>query len=442
MSTIKITPEQLHHVSTQVEQARQQLEQIRGELTRQIMFVRLMWMGATQERFFYEFERSGSILDKALESMVNTSKELKDIATRFEDADAQSVSLGGAAGAVGAAAMMTNSSGTGSGDKGYRMAHVNFYGRWMWLPVNENGVADQASLQAYEKDQGHLDFNKMQAVNVEPPGEDIFALQIKAFELGIDPFSGRPVSEDYAKWMVISLKAGQIFMGFQMIRGSIPGRQGPLRLPSSHPSVKKMKGYIEEAEQAKRKSSEKAGSANGGNGKGTLNVNQKFPTRLIDMGTEGYIIDRVSDLKQRLSNSALNKSGANFGYMEVSIPNIKTEFYAHSQVNGSPPAHQPNMNYDGFSFKPETIRYPAIDAPNKQGDMIPRDRDTEYKMINDLANKLGPPSTNIKGRIKLFTENDTCISCNDLIYNFTKDYPGIKVEVIHNNDVKIPKKSS
>ncbi|WP_275445941.1 WXG100 family type VII secretion target [Paenibacillus sp. ACRSA] len=272
MSTIKITPEQLHHVSTQVEQARQQLEQIRGELTRQIMFVRLMWMGATQERFFYEFERSGSILDKALESMVNTSKELKDIATRFEDADAQSVSLGGAAGAVGAAAMMTNSSGTGSGDKGYRMAHVNFYGRWMWLPVNENGVADQASLQAYEKDQGHLDFNKMQAVNVEPPEEDIFALQIKAFELGIDPFSGRPVSEDYAKWMVISLKAGQIFMGFQMIRGSIPGRQGPLRLPSSHPSVKKMKGYIEEAEQAKRKSSDKAGSANGVTGDVTLGL--------------------------------------------------------------------------------------------------------------------------------------------------------------------------
>lgn len=55
-------------------------------------------------------------------------------------------------------------------------------------------------------------------------------------------------------------------MGFQMIRGSIPGRQGPLRLPSSHSSVKKMKGYIEEAEKAKGKSSEKAGSANGGKG--------------------------------------------------------------------------------------------------------------------------------------------------------------------------------
>ncbi|WP_440110673.1 hypothetical protein [Paenibacillus sp. QZ-Y1] len=38
--------------------------------------------------------------------MVNTSKELKDISTRFENADAEKVSLGSAVGAVGAGAMM------------------------------------------------------------------------------------------------------------------------------------------------------------------------------------------------------------------------------------------------------------------------------------------------------------------------------------------------
>ncbi|MDN4600155.1 WXG100 family type VII secretion target [Paenibacillus sp. F6_3S_P_1C] len=51
MSTIKVTPEQLLHVSNQVDQARQQMESIRGDLTRQIMFLQTMWMGATQERF-------------------------------------------------------------------------------------------------------------------------------------------------------------------------------------------------------------------------------------------------------------------------------------------------------------------------------------------------------------------------------------------------------
>ncbi|MEK4114454.1 WXG100 family type VII secretion target [Paenibacillus sp. FSL M7-1414] len=257
MSTIKVTPEQLHHVSNQVDQARQQLESIRSDLTRQIMFVQMMWMGATQERFYYEFEQSRPILDKALESMVNTSKELKDIATRFQDADAQKGSLGGAFGAVGAAAMMTKSSGdSNSGDKGYRMAQVNMFGKWVWMPVNENGVADQAALQAYQRDQGNLDFNRMQAVSVEPPGEDIFALQIKAFEMGIHPTTGEPVSDKYAQMMVTSLKFSQIFMALQMVRGSMPGSKGPYRLPASNPAVAKIKQHIE---AAKAKNSIKQG---------------------------------------------------------------------------------------------------------------------------------------------------------------------------------------
>lgn len=234
MSTIKVTPEQLHHVSNQMDQARQQLEHIRGDLMRQIMFIQTMWMGATQERFFYEFEQSRPILDKALESMVSTSKELKDIATRFQDADAQLVSLGGATGAVGAAAIMTNSAGdSSSGDKGYRMARINMFGKWVWMPVNEDGDADQAALQAYEKDHGHLDVNRMEGVKVEPPGDDIFTLQIKAFQNGIHPYTGETVSDSYARTMVTSLKFAQVFMAIQMVRGSFPGRSGPFRTSSS-----------------------------------------------------------------------------------------------------------------------------------------------------------------------------------------------------------------
>ena len=247
MNTIKVTPEQLHYVSNQMDQARQQLESIRGELIRQIMFIRMMWTGATQDLFLLIRRPPRSTLDRALDRMVQTSKELKDIATRFEDADAQKVNLGGTAGAVGVAAMMTNSSGTTSDDKGYRMAQVNMYGRLVWMPVNENGVTDQASLQAYQKDKGHLDINQMQAVHVEPPGEDIYALQIKAFELGIHPFSGEPVSENYAQLMVASLKLSQIFMGIQMVRGSMPGRSGILRTSSSNLAAK-IENNIKKAE--------------------------------------------------------------------------------------------------------------------------------------------------------------------------------------------------
>ena len=247
MSTIKVTPEQLHHVSNQVDQARQQLEGIRSDLTRQIMFIQAMWMGATQERFYYEFERSKPILEKALESMVNTSKDLKDIAARFQEADAGQVSLAGATGAVGAMAMTTRLTGNGNPeDKGYRMAYNSAFG--IWLPVNEKGVTDQAALQAYEKDKGNLDVKGMQGpMNMDPPGEDIFALQIKAFENGIHPFTGEPVSDKYAQTMVTSLKLSQIFMAVSMVKGSMPGSKGPFRLPSSNPAVAKIKNNIEAA---------------------------------------------------------------------------------------------------------------------------------------------------------------------------------------------------
>ncbi|MDN4600156.1 hypothetical protein P5G61_02860 [Paenibacillus sp. F6_3S_P_1C] len=188
---------------------------------------------------------------------MNTSKELKDIAMRFKKADADMVSLGSAIGAMGAPAMMkTSGSNSGSGDKGYRMAQVNMFGKLMWMPVNENGVSDQAALQAYQRDQGHLDYNRMQAVNAEPPGEDIVAMQIKAFEKGIHPYTGEPVSDKYAQMMLTSLKFSQLFMGFQMVRGSMPGSKGPFRLPSSHPAVAKIKKNVEasEARHAKTQS--------------------------------------------------------------------------------------------------------------------------------------------------------------------------------------------
>jgi WXG100 family type VII secretion target len=251
MSTIKVTPEQLHHVSNQVGQARQQLEHIQDNLSKQIMFLQAVWLGVTQERFYGDFARSRTVLQKALESMVYTSKELTEIATRFEQADAEKGSLGGVIGAVGAAMLMKSSgSDTGSEDKGYRMAQVNVFGRLVQMPVNEDGVTDQAALQAYQKDQGHLDFNRMQAVGTEEPGEDIIALQIKAFENGIHPFTGEPVNDQYAQMMVISLKFSQILMAFQMVRGSMPGRKGPFHLPSSHPTVAKMKANVANAEKA------------------------------------------------------------------------------------------------------------------------------------------------------------------------------------------------
>ncbi|WP_427180619.1 WXG100 family type VII secretion target [Paenibacillus sp. TC-CSREp1] len=252
MSTIKVTPEQLHHVVHQVDQARQQLEHIRENLSRQIMFLQEMWQGVTQERFYDDFARSRPVLQKALEGMVYTSQELTDIATRFENADAEKGSLGSVIGAVGAAAMMKSSgSDAGPRDKGYQMKKVDVYGRYVWVPVNENGELDYTAVQAYEKDRGNVNIDRMQAGHGEEQEKDIFDMQIKALENRTDPFTGEPVSDKYAQIMLTSLKFSQIFMAFQMVRGNMPGRKGPFHLPSSHPAVTKMKKNLEDTKNQK-----------------------------------------------------------------------------------------------------------------------------------------------------------------------------------------------
>nr|WP_154983735.1 WXG100 family type VII secretion target [Paenibacillus xylanexedens] len=351
MSTIKVTPEQLHYVSNQVDQARQQLEHIQDHLSRQIMFLQAMWMGVTQERFYDDFERSRPVLQKALESMVYTSKELKDIATRFENADAEKGSLGSVIGAVGAAAMMKSSvSDTGSEDKGYRMAQVNIYGRLMWMPVNENGVPDQASLQAYEKDQGHLDINRMQAAgHVEEPGEDINALQIKAFENRIHPFTGEPVSDKYAQMMLTSLKFSQIFMAFQMVRGSIPGRKGPFRLPASDLAVAKIKKNVEAGEVRKTSSTERTSnvrtfiSTDKYVGETANAIEARYPGKVVDVNKKVYRDDGtpLTDYDIELDNAIIQvKQGGGKGATRQAIntassTNKEVIVYLPNQISNS-----------------------------------------------------------------------------------------------------------
>ncbi|GED59198.1 hypothetical protein ABER61_25230 [Brevibacillus formosus] len=55
-----------------------------------------------------------------------------------------------------------------------------------------------------------------------------------------------------------------------------------------------------------------------------------FPTRVIDLETEGFIIDKVKVLRSKLSNRI--KGDLNFAYAKVEIEGIdKDEFYSHSR---------------------------------------------------------------------------------------------------------------
>lgn len=174
-----------------------------------------------------------------------------------------------------------------------------------------------------------------------------------------------------------------------------------------------------------------------GTGEGVQGKSGRFPTKSIDPIADKHIIDKVSEARGGLSNRY--KENGNFAYAEVNIKGVeKTDFYAHSGI------HDANKKIPGseeFSFKPDEPIFKATEAPDKAGNTYLRDGDTEYKILNDLANRLGD-NPNATGKIKLFTEKDTCGSCNKIIQQFDKKYPNITIEVVHNGDVPIPPKTS
>lgn len=160
--------------------------------------------------------------------------------------------------------------------------------------------------------------------------------------------------------------------------------------------------------------------------KGTGKV---YPTREIDTATEAHIIDRVKELRGKLT-SGYKKSG-NFALAEVDVKGIdKSEFFAQSSINKLNGTLEERIA--DISLKPNNPTFKASKAADKNGIEYPRDSDTEYKILNDIANRLGN-NTEAKGKIKLFTELDTCDSCSRVIAEFAKKYKNIELEVIHNN---------
>jgi hypothetical protein len=151
--------------------------------------------------------------------------------------------------------------------------------------------------------------------------------------------------------------------------------------------------------------------------------------RVLDSVVDANIIKRVKELRGALQ-SDLKRSG-NFGYAEVNISGVsKTEFFAHSGIEKITDRGADKI--PGLSLQPENPIFKATEAVNREGKVYLRDSDTEYKILNDLAARLGN-NTNVSGKVKLFTEGDPCDSCSTVISEFANKYKNIEIEVVHNN---------
>ena len=55
--------------------------------------------------------------------------------------------------------------------------------------------------------------------------------------------------------------------------------------------------------------------------------------------------------------------------------------------------------------------------------------DTEFKLLNSIANRLGPSSDSITGTINLHSELPMCDSCSSVVSQFRDMFPGIDLNV-------------
>ena len=75
--------------------------------------------------------------------------------------------------------------------------------------------------------------------------------------------------------------------------------------------------------------------------------------------------------------------------------------------------------------------FKAIKIEGKGGRRWLRNIDSEYKMLNKLAEDLGGKyNPNIKGEIKIISELPYCNSCTGVIQQFNEMFPNVKIILI------------
>lgn len=149
----------------------------------------------------------------------------------------------------------------------------------------------------------------------------------------------------------------------------------------------------------------------------------RISNRILNGTLDAALINKAKGFRGSFVDELLDKG--NVAVAEVNITGLKTDWFAHSKIDFVSDM-QPAGAVSNISLKPNN---PVFTATEIGGFM--RDVDTEYKIINDIANSLGN-NTSAVGTIKLLTERPPCDSCANVIMQFTNKYKNIVIEVVDN----------
>ena len=131
-------------------------------------------------------------------------------------------------------------------------------------------------------------------------------------------------------------------------------------------------------------------------------------------------VNKINDIRGKMPTTKLSKRG-NMAMADVDIPGIKDSFVAHSGINSG---MDKGVDFADFSYlKPAEDRIFTTYVE----DRFPRYHDTEAKILEDIAAQI--KDQNVSGTINLYSELSCCQSCSNIILEFRRMYPNIKLNV-------------
>jgi hypothetical protein len=130
------------------------------------------------------------------------------------------------------------------------------------------------------------------------------------------------------------------------------------------------------------------------------------------------IAEAATRIKQhRIASN--NRTGGNYGYIEGRVDDLLVSNKMWRSAASEP--HEPQI-------------FTAIEVEGSRGRTWLRTTDSEYKMLNQLASDLGGRKggvyANIKGEIKIVSENPYCVSCQGIIQQFSEMFPNVKLVLV------------
>lgn len=174
-------------------------------------------------------------------------------------------------------------------------------------------------------------------------------------------------------------------------------------------------------------------------GMGKANVgNQYLSSKLVGPTSawKGYLVNektvqqaatfknQVTELRAGLT-SAPKRSG-NVAVASIDISGMPKTLASHNLIDV---AGKGFVGMGKENFKYETIL-------TDDGRHVARNIDSEYKILDNLADRLGK-NYSAKGSVTIFTEKPACESCLGVVKQFESRYPGVKIDVLDNNGVRL-----